>query len=118
MDVNDALISLRQFGNEAWFYGSWCASIKMDTTVTGGEFEISSGFRRDTSGRDAKLIDQVNGAMEEMTRALLLILLLPADTAVVNIPTPEQAQCRVQLVMRLAMTEMDSAASVRADNQP
>ena len=40
-----------------------------------------------------------------MTRALLLILLLPTDTAVVNIPTPEQAQCRVQLVMRLAMTE-------------
>lgn len=42
-----------------------------------------------------------------MTRALLLILLLPTDTAVVNIPTPEQAQCRVQLVMRLAMTESE-----------
>jgi len=39
-----------------------------------------------------------------MTRAFLLILLLPTDTAVVHIPTPEQAQCRVQLVMRLAMT--------------
>jgi len=39
-----------------------------------------------------------------MTRALLLILLLPTETAVVHIPTPEQAQCRVQLVMRLAMT--------------
>lgn len=47
-----------------------------------------------------------------MTRALLLILLLPTDTAVVNIPTPEQAQCRVQLVMRLALTE-DQQAAIR-----
>ena len=41
-----------------------------------------------------------------MTRALLLILLLPTDTAVVHIPTPEQAQCRVEIV-RLAMTESE-----------
>ena len=50
-----------------------------------------------------------------MTRALLLILLLPTDTAVVNIPTPEQAQCRVQLVMRLAMTESEQRGIVRAE---
>lgn len=42
-----------------------------------------------------------------MTRALLLILLLPTETAVVHLPTPEQTQCRVQLVMRLAMTESE-----------
>ena len=41
-----------------------------------------------------------------MTRALLLILLMPTDTAVVHIPTPEQAQCRVEIV-RLAMTESE-----------
>ena len=41
-----------------------------------------------------------------MTRALLLIVLLPTETAVVHIPTPEQVQCRVEIV-RLAMTESE-----------
>ena len=65
LDVNDALISLRQFGNpRLGFYGSWCASIKMNTTVTGGEFEISSGFRHETPADAMQiLIDRVNEAL-------------------------------------------------------
>ena len=50
-----------------------------------------------------------------MTRPLLLILLLPSRHSGSHIPTPEQAQCRVQPVMRLAMTESEQRGIVRAE---